>query len=519
MRAVTITKLPQWTRLLSALLLLAFPLLPASSQEQRIRRGNCTPEAEATTRADSRRSLPVIHNDWDGSRVYRQLVILVSFSDLDFLSPTPQATYDSLFNQPGYNQGLGPGCVADYFREQSNGLFNLQFDVYGPFKVSSKACPYSNPNSSTYNTGTSVLTEATKLFLARYPDKDFSPYDWYDDGYITQAIYVYAGYNGNESEKGYGYIWPNTSSFSAQTTPDGKKLTNYSCSGERWSDDRLFGIGTICHEYCHSLGLPDIYPTNNWTYSAVDSWDLMDGGNYINYGWCPPNFTALEKILMGWLTPSVLTFPTTVTEMNSVSDGGVVYRINHTSNEYYLLENHQWKGWDSGLPGRGLLITHVNYSESRWRNNSVNNVTNAFNYHLVAADNLDYDGWMNKLGATKVTDVFYQNPDQMNSYYLSGAAYPSDTLNRLTDTTVPASLMYNPNINNDRYLSKSITNIRMSADGAISFDFMKDESSAIRTISSTTTEAPAYNLMGQRVGQPRKGLYIRNNKKVIFTNR
>ena len=42
------------------------------------------------------------------------------------------ALYDSIMNVPGYNQGNGPGCVVDYYRDQSRGLFNLQFDVFGP---------------------------------------------------------------------------------------------------------------------------------------------------------------------------------------------------------------------------------------------------------------------------------------------------------------------------------------------------------------------------------------------------
>jgi hypothetical protein len=40
---------------------------------------------------------------------------------------------------PGFNKGQGKGCVADYFRDQSLGILNLQFDVYGPVKVSQQA--------------------------------------------------------------------------------------------------------------------------------------------------------------------------------------------------------------------------------------------------------------------------------------------------------------------------------------------------------------------------------------------
>ena len=78
---------------------------------------------------------------WDASRIYKQMVILVEFSDFSFNREDPREVYDKIFNEPGYNERDGAGCVADYFREQSGGLFNLQFDVYGPVKVSSKAQP------------------------------------------------------------------------------------------------------------------------------------------------------------------------------------------------------------------------------------------------------------------------------------------------------------------------------------------------------------------------------------------
>ena len=60
---------------------------------------------------------------WDASRVYRQMVVLVSFADCDFSMRTRSGTYHAMFNGPGYNQLNDPGCVADYFRDQSGGLF------------------------------------------------------------------------------------------------------------------------------------------------------------------------------------------------------------------------------------------------------------------------------------------------------------------------------------------------------------------------------------------------------------
>ena len=76
---------------------------------------------------------------FEKDKVYRQPVVLISFEDCDFKMEDPAHYYDRVFNEKGYNEGAGPGCVADYFRDQSGGLVNLQFDIYGPIKVDFKA--------------------------------------------------------------------------------------------------------------------------------------------------------------------------------------------------------------------------------------------------------------------------------------------------------------------------------------------------------------------------------------------
>ena len=453
-------------------------LLPLSgwAQDWKIVKGDCTPDLNDgawITRGQQRR-LPVINRNWNPNKTYRQLVVLVSFKDCDFKMPNPQATYDSIFNYKGYNQRNGKGCVAEYFRDQSNGMFNMKFDVYGPIKLDTTACPYSNPDSNTRNYGRTQLREAMRALIAQHPDLPFSTeYDWNGDGSVNQVIYVTAGYAGNQGKKSYGYIWPNTNYFTSLKAPDGTEISCYTVSGELWVNNTSFGIGTICHEFSHSLGLPDIYPTkSNYGYSVLDQWDLMDGGNFTNFGWSPPNYTAMEKYLMGWLDFVDLTEPMSVRDLKPVSEGGDVYRIKHSDLEWLLLENRQQQGWDFGVPGRGLVIYHVFYDLSAWASNAVNNQSKR-RFELVHADNMDYDTWY-----ASVEGVYpYQNIPMLNSYVLSTSPYPwqedSTLMNtELTDSSVPPARMNYPNVAGTELLGKPITNIRMTDDGLVSFDFM-----------------------------------------------
>lgn len=501
-------------KVVSSLAFCFFALMPVSADELtvEVRKGDCLPaiaDGSSTARILGQRRLPEVRNEWDANRTYKQMVVLVSFSDRDFAFEKPQETYDSIFNTSGYNQGLGAGCVADYFRDQSQGMFNLSFDVFGPIKASTKAQPYDNPNENTRNYGVATMKEAIQQIVTDNPDYNFAQYDWDNNGSIEQVIFVFAGYAGNTSStKSYGHVWPNTSSFSSITMPGNVKVSNYSTSCELWTNDRSCGIGTICHEYSHSLGLPDIYPVQGNVFSAVDEWDLMDGGNFTNYGWCPPNYTALEKMLLGWVTPTELDSPVTISGLIPSNQGGQVYQIKHTDNEYLLLENRQWNGWDAGLPGKGLVVYHVDYSSSLWKSNAVNNDANHFRFAIVTADNMDYDQWQTLLierGVRKQNDV-YQNVERMNSHIMSSAAYPLDTdstfNNELTDTSVPSALMFNDNALGSKNLSKPITKIVMHDDGTVSFDFMGGSDTAVAQAeingSFTATVVEEFDLSGRR---------------------
>ena len=62
------------------------------------------------------------------------LIILVQFKDNPFAIDNPLETYQNIANQEGYRNSEGAiGSVHDYFLKQSNGVFDLTFDVVGPY--------------------------------------------------------------------------------------------------------------------------------------------------------------------------------------------------------------------------------------------------------------------------------------------------------------------------------------------------------------------------------------------------
>ena len=487
-----------------------FTFLPLNASAQR--RMPCIRNIP-TDKAGTRATLRYPSKDWDANKTYRQAVVLITFADCDFSMEDPAAYYQRLFNENGYNEGYGLGSVADYFRDQSGGLFNLQFDIYGPIKVSISA------KGSSSNYGYSAMKEALAA-LDTLATQDFSVYDWNEDGVVEQMLFVAAGLCGNQAS---GYIWPNTD-YTTLNAPGKKEMVNTCITCELWRDKTLCGIGTICHEFVHCLGLPDLYPVGGTYYSAIDEWDLMDGGNYTNKGWCPPNFSALEKMLLGWASPIELTSPTTITGMKPVSEGGETYLIRNSGydDEFYLLENRRQTKWDYCLPGQGLAIFHVDYNQDKWTSNQVNNVDGHYRYDLFHADGKAYIDWDPKNNGKD--DGKYTMEPWARNRYLSTSVYPftnPETLfinEGLTDGTSPAATLYYANADGAKFMQKAITNIQVASDGSISFDFMQVPSGINELrIENSELKDSWYDLQGRRLQGPPtgKGVFIHKKKKVI----
>lgn len=176
---------------------------------------------------------------------------------------------------------------------------------------------------------------------------------------------------------------------------DGKLVNAYACSNElRKATNKRAGIGTICHEFSHVLGLPDYYLTTdspiNQQRLTPGAWSLMGYGNYLNDGNTPPNYSVYDKYYLGWLTPTVLA---TSQSLTIPADGETGYMLTrdekhvdegpYRTDTVYYIENRQQEGWDTYLPGHGMLIWQVIFDEEDWFNNCPNDYIPR--YRLISA--------------------------------------------------------------------------------------------------------------------------------------
>ena len=344
------------------------------------------------------------------------LLILVQFANQDFAENNTYQAFDSLANGAHYTYNGATGSCKQYFSDQSNGKYIPNFDVVGPVKLPNTMAYY---GTDTYSgNGDDRYVFDFVLDACRGADQmgvDFTKYDNNNDGFVDFVYILYAGvgqadggpettiwphawdlkaalYYGNHNQKQY-YANSATDYYLPQI--DGKTLMNYACSNElKYSTKARTGIGTICHEFSHVLGLPDYYLTTDSPVvqqrETPGAWSLMGYGNYLNNGNTPPNYSVYDKYYLGWLEPEALAQTQT---LEIPADGMTTYMIarneKHVSDgayrtdTVYYIENRQQEGWDAYLPGHGMLIWRVIFNESDWFNNCPNDYV--ARYRLISA--------------------------------------------------------------------------------------------------------------------------------------
>ena len=429
-------------------------LVPANMQTlsqnaQQMRALAYADKAGLTTTASGRRPLKKAAS-YKGEK--HCLIILVEFADMPFSMSDPNAFYNRVANEEGFNEGDFKGSLTDYFHDQSNGQFKLTFDIAGPYRLSNYADYGKDYDNGGHDRNVQAMISAacSRAYSAGY---DFSQYDWDGDGEVDLVYVLYAG-QGQATGGDDDTIWPHKSVLTTPFNAGSKVVRTYACSNEIGSTKgKVAGIGTICHEFSHCLGYPDLYDVNYGGLYGMGTWDLMCSGNYNGGGFIPAGYTAYEKMVAGWIDPIVLDDNTSVTGMKPLADGGdaYIFRNPGEENEYYLIENRQKTGWDAGLAASGILINHIDYDSYVWARNYPNTNVSGVNDHervtIVSADN-------NRSSSTE-----------------AGDPWPYGNKNSLSNTSSPACVTYNNNTTGVKRMNIALTNMAVASDGTASFNF------------------------------------------------
>ena len=376
------------------------------------------------------------------------IVILAQFRDVKFRYK--KEDFIRLLTEQGYSDNNATGSAKEYFDAQFNGQVRFDFDVSDIVTLSRNMSYFgANNTDGSDNAPAEMIQEACTL-----ADKeiDFSLYDDDNDGEVDNIFVFFAGADeadGASEDCIWSHAWYIASGAGINLILDGKKIDRYACTSELSRsygsdgkiEEKLSGIGTFCHEYSHTFGLPDLYDTDyeksgGWAAGVWTHTSLMDGGNQNNNGNTPPYFNAIEREILGLNEPIVLEETGTYTIAPIHKDGGF-YRINtDNEDEYYLLECRKAEGWDSHIGGSGMLMYHIDKSGSSARKWTHLNNLNATPSHQCA-DLIEADSRKDSFNDANEMKTLTAN--------LNGIFYPYGEVNSLTPDTTPALSFWSGN--------------------------------------------------------------------------
>lgn len=337
-------------------------------------------------------------------------VIPAAFQDKAFTHQDPQTWLDGLFNSYTLNPDAGTGSVTSYLEDNLGAAYKFRFSVLEPVTLPEKASYYGGNNAAGND------SHINDLFVHACNAEEaagvrFSSFDSDSDNNIDLVFVVFAGNNEAETDAGDD-IWPMNADLSGlRKYYSGKRLSKVACYSEYSGSGRSYsaGIGTICHELLHTIGLMDLYDLNGEAEGRANpmfgSIAIMDKGNLNDNGRTPPYLCAVEREMLGILN-IIEAEPDHQYFLPSIDVSNTAIKI-PTSNdgEYFLIEYRSGEKWDSHIGGSGLLVYHIDKSlnragsmtaRDRWKANAINCCAD----HPCAA-------LVNITGADDVGAVFY----------------------------------------------------------------------------------------------------------------
>ena len=473
---------------------------------------------------------PIIDSGYNGVPYFphtgspKALVILAEFQDTTFTIQDTKNVFTNYLMNEGhftdtrYNQDKNYKGVRGYFKDCSYGKFTPTFDVVGPVKLPKPQAIYGAGKNDRVDL---LIADACSAVDGTV---NFADYDANGDGLVDLVYVIYAGHSANVTGNKITDIWPKSGTVNISNTFDGKSIQRFGVSNElaglenkAKDKETINGIGLFCHEFSHTLGLPDIYayrtPAENQDDQGMEFWDLMDGGTEVRGGRVPASYLAWEREVMGWMKIDELKNDSSIEKLKSIDNGGKAYKIinPNDSNEYIVLQSIQkgpwYQGWTKDNYAKGLLAYRVSYPSKKV--NVLDYPNNEKGKPRVIP--IPADGKI--LAAANAGGSITTYTQQLN-----GDLYPYNRIDYISGFK-----MFNGSI-----LEKSIVNIKENDGGDsnnnyVNFEFKNGlvptgiQSPSI--IERSTSDNHIYTLDGRYVGTDTSilphGIYIQNNKKFV----
>ena len=288
------------------------------------------------------------------------LVVLVDFES-DPLQDNEKQAFSTLLEEQ----------ARLYFTEAVGSSVNIEIDVHNEIIRSQRPLEYYGKDGASgrdYGDSTQFMpAELSEYVVKNIEVEDWGKYDLNNDEVVDRLLIVHSTLAQEQGGGSSNRIWSHFTTFQNPVLVDGYSIEHYTMSSIRHG---MNGIGTILHEMMHQFGAFDLYPVHDSGYSGswkgIGIWDIMASGNWNGGGDKPslPTGPTMESIghdatlelTLEWPMDSQSPCIGPAFDIQSRSDGGARIKIPIGAEEFVWFEKRTTDGFDSSLPGEGILV-------------------------------------------------------------------------------------------------------------------------------------------------------------------
>lgn len=325
----------------------------------------------------------------------RWLVVVVDFEESKATSGWGPDEAENLLRQ----------AVVPYIEQLSGNVSTLDITLHPTVVRASKSLQDYGRDENGKDTGSdgsflpAQLAEEAVSSLRN--EVNWSKFDLNDDNLIDRFLVLHTTKGQEENPGIENRIWSHFTEFeSPLSLPDGLAIEHYTMASLQTGSS---GVGTMIHEMLHQMGAVDLYPVHDQvgfqSWKGPGDWDIMASGNWNGGGRWPamPTGANMELIRPERIETLELSWPSTAGSpcigpsvlMDGVTESGKILKIPLNADESVFIEHRKDSGFDSRLPGHGLLVSHHDLSVGDLERNEVNTNPNKPWLKVVEADMQD----------------------------------------------------------------------------------------------------------------------------------
>jgi M6 family metalloprotease-like protein len=293
-------------------------------------------------------------------------------------------------------------AAVPYLEQVSGGTTTLTIHVHPEVIRAPKSLTAYGEDGSAKDTDSSgtFLPEqlAEEVVLRIKDDVDWADFDLDQNGGVDRLLILHTTKGQEENPSITSRIWSHFTRFETTINlPDERTIDHYTMASLQTGSS---GVGTILHEMLHQMGAADLYPLHDegsfQSWKGPGDWDIMASGNWNGGGRWPamPTGASMELINAPRIDTLVLEWPAGASKpcigpsipLNGVTEGGRILKIQIAPQEFVFIEHRTDTGYDSRLPGHGVLVTYQDRSVGDLEQNELNTNPNLPWLKVIEAD-------------------------------------------------------------------------------------------------------------------------------------